>query len=73
VDSGRASRPRSRRGSPAEVIARLGGRRRRGHGLVVVRRVAAEHGGRFALSHSPSGAFALLELPLAGDGDKRVA
>ena len=73
ADSGRASRPRSRRGSPAEVIARLRGRQRHGHGLAVVRRVAAEHGGRFALSQSPSGAFALLELPLAGGGDKQVA
>jgi signal transduction histidine kinase len=73
ADSGRASRPRSRRGSPAEVIARLRGGQRHGHGLAVVRRVAADHGGRFALSHSPGGAFALLELPLAGDGDKQVA
>jgi signal transduction histidine kinase len=67
ADSGSAARPEARRGSPAEVIARLNGRHRHGHGLAVVRRVAAEHGGRFRLSRSPSGALALLELPLAGD------
>jgi signal transduction histidine kinase len=38
----------------------------RGHGLSVVDEVAREHGGRFALRHSPQGAVAALELPLAG-------
>jgi signal transduction histidine kinase len=66
VDSGRAMRPRSRRNSPAQVIARLAGRHHRGHGLGVVRRVAADHGGRFALRHSERGTLAALELPLAG-------
>lgn len=65
VDSGRERRPRTRRGSPAEVVARLSGRRHRGHGLAVVRRVASKHGGRFALRHSASGSLAALELPLA--------
>ena len=65
VDSGRDSRPESRRGTPAEAIAKLTGRRRRGHGLNVVRRVAAGHGGRFALRRSPLGSVAVLELPLA--------
>jgi signal transduction histidine kinase len=65
ADSGRAARPRSRRESPAEAIARLSGRRRHGHGLVVVRRVAATHGGRFALRRSERGSLAVLELPLA--------
>jgi signal transduction histidine kinase len=65
ADSGRASRPRSRRGSPGEAIAQLTGRRRHGHGLSVVRRVAAAHGGRFALRHSERGSLAVLELPLA--------
>ncbi|HWM63712.1 MAG TPA: ATP-binding protein [Solirubrobacterales bacterium] len=67
VDSGRASRPDSRRGTPAEVIARLAGRRRHGHGLAVVRRVAAAHRGRFALRRSEDGTVAVLELPLAKD------
>lgn len=65
VDSGRAQRPRSRRNSPAEVVARLSGRQRHGHGLVVVRRIASSHGGRFALRRSPQGSLAVLELPLA--------
>ncbi len=64
-DSGRRSRPASRRGSPAEVIARLAGKRRHGHGLAVVRRVAAAHGGRFVLQRSESGSVAALELPVA--------
>jgi signal transduction histidine kinase len=63
-DSGRASRPESRSNSPAEVIARLSGKRRHGHGLAVVRRVAAEHGGRFVLRRSERGSLAVLELPL---------
>jgi signal transduction histidine kinase len=65
-DSGRASRPASRRGAPAEVIARLAGRQRRGHGLSVVRRVAEVHGGRFSLRRSEHGSLAVLELPLTG-------
>jgi len=73
ADSGRASRPKSRRDSPAEVIARLSGKRRHGHGLVVVRRVAAAHGGRFALRYSERGSRAVLELPLAVDGAERAA
>jgi signal transduction histidine kinase len=72
ADSGAAARPPARRGSPAATIARLSGRRRHGHGLAVVRRVAAAHGGRFALRSAPSGTLAVLELPLAGD-DARLA
>jgi signal transduction histidine kinase len=63
-DSGRARRPNSRRRTPAESIARLSGRRRRGHGLRVVRRVAASHDGEFVLRPSDSGTTAVLELPL---------
>jgi two-component system osmolarity sensor histidine kinase EnvZ len=65
ADSGRSSRPRSRRESPAETIARLSGRRRHGHGLAVVRRVATAHEGRFVLRRSERGSLAVLELPLA--------
>jgi len=64
-DSGCASRPPARRDAPGEVIARLSGRRRHGHGLAVVRRVAGEHGGRFALRCSERGSLATLDLPLA--------
>lgn len=77
IDSGRDSRPESRRATPAETAARLTGRRRRGHGLNVVRRVAADHGGRFALRRTPLGSVAVLELPLAArelrDGPSRLA
>lgn len=73
ADSGRASRPPSRRGTPSETIARLSGRRRRGHGLAVVRRVAAAHGGRFALRQSERGSLAMLELPLHSEPDDLVA
>jgi signal transduction histidine kinase len=65
VDSGRATRPGSRRRNRGEAIARLSGRDRHGHGLAVVRRIAVEHGGRFALRHSAGGSLAVLELPLA--------
>jgi signal transduction histidine kinase len=73
VDSGRAARPRSRRNGPAEVIARLSGRNRRGHGLNVVRRVASMHDGRFVLNRAPGGSLAALELPLADDDVDRAA
>lgn len=42
---------------------RVAGRARRGHGLRVVSRVAAAHGGHFALRRTPGGAEAVLELP----------
>lgn len=49
-------------GTPAR---RAPGGPRHGHGLGVVRSVATEHGGRFALQRSGDGAVAMLELPLA--------
>jgi signal transduction histidine kinase len=67
ADSGRDSRPAEREETPSDVIARLSGRRRRGHGLVVVRQVAAAHDGRFALRRSERGSLAMLELPLTAD------
>jgi len=67
-DSGRvAGRGRARRRG-ADPFARLTGRRRRGHGLRVVRRAAAEHAGEFRLGFGERGAEAVLELPLAGRG-----
>ncbi len=65
VDRGRGSPP-ARRPSPVDLIAHLGGRRRHGHGLRVVRRVAADHGGHFQLRFSARATEAILELPLAG-------
>lgn len=46
--------------------ARRNARRRRGHGLRIVRRIAARHGGSFRLICSARGAEARLELPLEG-------
>jgi signal transduction histidine kinase len=73
ADSGRAARPAARHGTPADVISRLSGRRRHGHGLAVVRQVAAAHRGRFALRRSERGSLALFELPVAGDHDSPAA
>ncbi|HEU4906804.1 MAG TPA: HAMP domain-containing sensor histidine kinase [Solirubrobacterales bacterium] len=72
ADSGRAARPAARRETPGEAIVRLSGRGRHGHGLNVVRQVAAGHAGRFALRRSERGSLALLELPLV-DGRRPAA
>jgi signal transduction histidine kinase len=65
-DCGRDARaPRGPRGL-AGAVAGLAGRRRRGHGLRVVARTAAAHGGVFRLSRSERGTRAALELPLPG-------
>jgi two-component system, OmpR family, sensor histidine kinase TctE len=63
VDGGRLAD--SRRGMRT-LGAGLGGRSRHGHGLKVVRRVAARHGGGFRLRRSSLGTEAILELPLGG-------
>jgi signal transduction histidine kinase len=64
-DSGSGSR--SRPGGRGPAVGRIGDGRRRGHGLAVVRRTAADHRGRFALQHGGEGALAMLDLPLADD------
>jgi signal transduction histidine kinase len=67
VDSGRGpgrARRRERRVAP---IARVSGRRRHGHGLRVVRRTAADHGGDFRLHRHARTTEAVLELPLLGE------
>jgi len=62
------------RGGPAAagrrstLASRLGGRARHGHGLRIVRRVAARHGGSFQLLRAADSTEARLELPLAGGG-----
>ncbi len=73
ADSGRAARPPERRETPRETITRLTGRRRRGHGLDVVRRFAAEYDGRFVLERSDRGSVAILELPIAASGLSQAA
>jgi signal transduction histidine kinase len=58
---GRDARRRQVRGP----FSRFGGRGRHGHGLRLVRRAAAAHGGAFALHKGERGTSAVLELPLA--------
>jgi signal transduction histidine kinase len=67
ADDGRGFLPPRR-----HALVRLSGRHRRGHGLEVVRRVAAAQGGRFVLRRSEAGTAAHLELPVFGD-DARAA
>jgi len=66
-DRGRGSDRDPRRELRAGPIDRLRGRRRHGHGLRVVRRTAAAHGGDFRLRCFDRGAVAILELPLSGE------
>lgn len=70
-DSGRSPASGARGESPHAAIARLTGRRRRGHGLGVVERVAREHGGRFSLRRGQRGAVATLALPLETGESRR--
>jgi len=60
-DSGRAAGARR-----VGLRAKFGGRRRRGHGLRLVRRVAEAHGGEFNLRAGAEGSEAVLRLPLGG-------
>jgi signal transduction histidine kinase len=73
VDSGRSWRPRSPRNNRFDLLTRLTGRSSRGHGLAVVRRLAAAHGGDFGLRRSAQGSIAVLELPLAGGDEEPPA
>jgi signal transduction histidine kinase len=50
---------------PGTQAAHRSGNARHGHGLAIVSRVAAEHGGTFRMLRSSAGATATLELPLA--------
>lgn len=66
VDSGGPRpRPRPVSGRASGAIARLRGSDRHGHGLAVVRRTAAAHGGSFALRRQPGRTTATIELPLS--------
>jgi signal transduction histidine kinase len=66
--AGRRAREREarRRGKARAPFRGLSGRARHGHGLRVVRRTAARHGGAFALHLGERGTSAVFELPLAG-------
>jgi signal transduction histidine kinase len=65
LDAGTPVAPSPRAGVRT-LRARIDGRARHGHGLRIVRRAAARHGGSFRLHRSPQGTEARLELPLAG-------
>jgi signal transduction histidine kinase len=66
IDSGPARRAGPDGGGKGGILTRLRGCRRRGHGLRVVHRAAAEHAGEFRFRRTELGAEAVLELPLAG-------
>ena len=61
---------RGKRDRP-DVRQRIAGRHRHGHGLRVVARTAADHGGNFLLLRSKGSTEARLELPLLGRGEQR--
>lgn len=66
ADSGPAiPRPALRGDAFSVAIERFSGRRRRGHGLAIVRRIASRHGGRFVLERTGQGSRAVLDLPRA--------
>ena len=67
VDSGRGPGPAGLRERQVAPVARVSGRRRHGHGLRVVRRTAADHGGDFRLHRYARTTEAVLELPLLGE------
>lgn len=71
TDSGRGGhRPGGRR-ARSGLARRIVGDPTHGHGLRVVRRIAAEHGGSFALRAGAGATEALLELPLEPAGARR--
>ncbi|HEY1284788.1 MAG TPA: ATP-binding protein [Solirubrobacterales bacterium] len=73
IDSGRVPRVPARSNRVVGLASGLTGRRRRGHGLNVVRRVAAAHEGRFEMRARRDGVEAILELPLAAPTHLRAA
>jgi signal transduction histidine kinase len=66
---GRAARKRRALGP----LGRFTGKARHGHGLRLVRRTAARHGGSFALHLGEQGTSAVLELPLAPSPRARLS
>lgn len=70
-DSGRgAHRPGGRR-ARSGLAERISGGARHGHGLRIVRRIASEHGGSFALRAGAGATEAVLELPLEREEARR--
>lgn len=70
IDSGRKARTCSSEGRSR--LAGLAGRQRHGHGLAVVEKAAAGHGGRFDLEVGDAGAKATLILPVNHSGASRA-
>lgn len=70
-DSGSGSQRPGGQRARSGLARRIGGRERHGHGLRIVRRIAAEHGGSFALRAGAGATEAVLELPLAAGGARR--
>jgi signal transduction histidine kinase len=69
LDSGRGVQRPGGRQARSGLAARIAGTSRHGHGLRIVRRIAAEHGGSFSLQVGSAATEAVLELPLsAGSG-----
>lgn len=65
ADSGRRAAPQPGAGAGPGSVGRIAARGRRGHGLGLVRRFAASHGGRFVFHRADRASVAILELPLA--------
>jgi signal transduction histidine kinase len=70
-DSGRGVQQAGGRRARSGLAWRIGAGERRGHGLRIVRRIAAEHGGSFGLRSGAGATEAVLELPLEPDGTRR--
>jgi signal transduction histidine kinase len=64
ADSGRRSSTQPGVAAAPGSVERIVVGARRGHGLGLVRRFAASHGGRFVLRRADRGSVAILELPL---------
>jgi signal transduction histidine kinase len=66
VGNRKLSRAAGLRRRERDLAGRISGRRRHGHGLRIVRRVAARNGGSFRLRRRADRCEAVLELPLLG-------
>jgi signal transduction histidine kinase len=64
TDSGRRSSPKPGAAAATGSVGRIAVGGRRGHGLGLVHRFAASHGGRFVFHRAARGSVAILELPL---------
>lgn len=70
-DSGRGAHRPGGGEARTGLARRISGAARHGHGLRIVRRIATEHGGGFALRAGAGATEAVLELPLEQAGERR--